>query len=171
MTLRASPILALMLLGACKPQGVKHPAQAVAPDACNWVMLSKSALSKATDDAERGSIEAQRKLWDHYLCVDNRKAAYWRDRLIEANDAEALFSRSSALNLAASRLSDSDLRKLALLRLAQSDEERGRKTRGNGVWNVFINGKEVAVPYSSAPDEYTKRLADEIARLSDRSSK
>lgn len=160
-------VAAMLLSSACNSQTPQKPEQdAVAADACALLLLSKAGLQEATTEAKRGSIEAQRKLWSHYQCADERKADYWQDRLIASNDADALLVRSSTLHLEASRLADSDPRKLVLLRKAQEFEERGRKVRGDGVDNVLINGKEVAVPYSSAPDEYTERLAREIDRLS-----
>ena len=165
--LHAFSILSAVLLAACEPQTALQAEQtAQAGDACNFLVLSNAQLQEVSASAERGSREAMKKLWDHYSCVDEKQAEDWQDRLIELNDADALLSRSSTLHLQANRLNDRDPKKLAMLREAQELEARGRKARGDGVMNVLVNGKVVAVPYSSAPDDYTQRLADEINRLS-----
>jgi hypothetical protein len=136
-----------------------------ASDACNLVRLAQDQLARITLEAKHGSVSAQDRLWSHYLCTDQFKAAYWQDRLIEQNQWEAMQVRAEALFSKAVDLDDKVPRKLALLETAQDLEVRARKARGSGVQTYLVNGKDLAVPFSPDPDDFTERLQSEVDRL------
>ena len=72
--------------------------------------------------------------------------------------------RSEDLLIRALKLDDKDPRKLALLRYARRLEQQARQARGRGIHHVMINGKEMAIPYSPVPNNFTKQLDAAVKR-------
>ena len=168
-------VLGALLSAGCDDRAPTHAQSGCASSACadSIFQLSSKELEALNRQGMKGNLAAERKLYFYYSShVDEKKLAYWEDRLVERDgDGGALGMRAEKALRDARDLNDADPQKMVLLRQAQSFDARSRRVAPPRDSRVMVNGKWLMVDFVAAADEFTRNIQAELERVTVKQSK